>query len=277
MTPPSPADQAADYLRTRAPFRPPVGIVLGSGLGGYAEQPPARVSFPYRDIPGFPPCSVEGHAGRLVFRDQFGTGVVLMQGRLHRYEGHSWETISRPIRILARLGVTTLILTCAAGGLGDTTPGDLLLIEDHLNLMGDNPLIGWTEGVPSGASRFLEMGEAYDRDLLSLAERVGRESALTLRRGVLAGMTGPSFETPAEAAMLHRLGAHAANMSVVPEVLVARACGIRVLGVAVITNRAGTRVPQVTAHQEVLARAEQSLPSVARLLDGLLAQLKLTR
>jgi purine-nucleoside phosphorylase len=276
MNPPSPADQATDYLRSRVPFRPPVGIVLGSGLGGYAEQPPAQASFAYRDIPGFPACSVEGHAGRLVFRDQFGTGVALMQGRLHRYEGHSWETISRPIRILARLGVTTLILTCAAGGLGDTTPGDLLLIEDHLNLMGDNPLIGLTEGVPAGASRFLDMGEAYDRELLTLAERVGRESGLTLRRGVLAGMTGPSFETPAEAAMLHGLGAHAANMSVVPEVLVARACGLRVLVVAVITNRAGTRVPHVTAHQDVLARAEQSLPSMARLLDGLLAQLKLT-
>jgi len=265
-------EKAVEYLRPKLPFAPEVGLILGSGLGGYAERLPATVVAPYADIPGFPPCAVEGHAGRLVLTDRCGPRVAILQGRAHRYEGHSLEVVTRPVRVLAALGVRTLVVTCAAGALGMAQPGELLLIEDHLNLMGDNPLIGADRG-GVGRAGFVEMAGAYDPRLLTLAEDAARASAVPLRRGVLACLTGPSYETAAEAAMLARLGAQAVSMSVAPEVIVARALGLRVLGLAVLTNRAGARAEGPGGHLGVVAIAHGRAAQVGALLDEVLRRL----
>lgn len=263
---------AVEFLRSRLPGRPSVGIVLGSGLGGYADQAQALTTVPYQDIPGWPPCSVEGHTGRLIFMQRGGVSIAVLQGRVHRYEGYPLDTVTRPVRVLAALGMTTLIVTCAAGALDEAPPGTVMLIEDHLNLMGDNPLIG---AVPGGGwcGRFVEMAGAYDPALLDLAERTARAAGIPMRRGVLAAVTGPTYETAAEAAMLGRLGAQAVSMSTVPEVIVARALGLRVLGVALITNRAGASWDRERGHRQVVAMATGKAASVGALLDGVLAGL----
>lgn len=264
-----PVQPAVEFLRSRLPGRPSVGIILGSGLGGYAEQAQALAAIPYQEIPGWPPCSVEGHAGRLVLMQRGGACVAILQGRLHRYEGYALDRVTRPVRVLAALGVQTLIVTCAAGALDEAPPGTVMLIEDHLNLMGDNPLMGTAPG-GGGFGGFVEMAEAYDPALLALAERVARAAGLPIRRGVLAAVTGPTYETEAEAAMLGRLGARAVSMSTVPEVIVARALGLRVLGVALITNRAGAPLDRQVGHRQVVAMAASKAASVGALLDGVL-------
>nr|MBI3612846.1 purine-nucleoside phosphorylase [Nitrospirota bacterium] len=260
---------AVEFLRSRLPRRPSVGIILGSGLGAYADQAQALAAIPYQEIPGFPRCSVEGHAGRLVLTERSGVCVAILQGRVHRYEGYALDTVTRPVRVLAALGVTTLIVTCAAGALDESTPGSLMLIEDHLNLMGDNPLMG---SAPDGGwfGGFVEMAGAYDPALLALAERVGLAVGMPIRRGVLAAVTGPSYETGAEAAMLGRLGAQAVSMSTVPEVIVARSLGLRVLGLALITNRAGAPLDRQVGHRQVVAMATSKAAAVGIWLDGVL-------
>jgi purine-nucleoside phosphorylase len=276
VSPSSLVQQAVDYLLPRLPARPTVGIVLGSGLGAFAERSPSLTTISYEKIPSFPVCSVEGHAGCLVLTDRCGPCAAILQGRVHCYEGYSLEAVTRPVRVLATLGVTTLIVTCAAGSLEEAKPGDLMLIEDHLNLMGGNPLMGSEppEGQKSaGASRFVEMARAYDQDLLAVAERVAYKSGLSVRRGVLAAVPGPTYETAAEAAMLARLGAQAVSMSVVPEVIVARALKLRVLGLAVITNRSGEPLDRTAGHHEVVAVAESRAASVGILLEGVLRHL----
>lgn len=269
---PSPVRPAVEFLRSRLPGRPSVGIILGSGLGGYADQAQALAAVPYRDIPGWPPCSVEGHAGRLIFTQRGGVPVAVLQGRVHRYEGYTLDMVTYPVRVLAALGVTTLIVTCAAGALDEAPPGTVMLIEDHLNLMGDNPLMG---AAPGGGrfGGFVEMAGAYDPALLDLAERTARTAGLSVCRGVLAAVTGPTYETAAEAAMLGRLGARAVSMSTVPEVIVARALGLRVLGMALITNRSGAPLDRQIGHRQVVATAAGKAASVWALLDGVLGGL----
>lgn len=264
--------RAAEYLRARIPARPAVGIILGSGLGSVAERPPILAAIPYADIPGFPVCSVEGHAGRLVLTEREGVCVAILQGRAHRYEGVALATVTHPVAVLAELGVQTLIVTCAAGSLDGAEAGTLMLIEDHLNLMGDNPLMGAGRG-HLGSSGFVEMAQAYDPALIEIAEQVAGASGLSIRRGVLAAVAGPTYETPAEAEMLRRLGAQAVSMSVVPEVIVARALKLRVFGLALITNRSGTALDGRVGHSQVVAVAESRADSVAALLDGLLRRL----
>lgn len=266
---PVPLEAAVQALHSRLPMRPSVGIVLGSGLGAYADRVKASATIPYREIPGFPHCSVEGHAGRLVLTKRAGVCVAILQGRAHRYEGYTLETVTRPVRVLAGLGVTTLIVTCAAGALDEAQPGTCMLIEDHLNLMGDNPLIG---PAPGGGwfGRFVEMAEAYDPVLLALAEQVARTAGIPMTRGVLAAVAGPTYETRAEAAMLGRLGAQAVSMSTVPEVIAARALGLRVLGLALITNRSGAPLDRQIGHRQVLAMAASRAETVGVWLDGVL-------
>ncbi len=262
----APIRRSVDFLESRLPRRPTVGVILGSGLGGYADRPPILAALSYADIPGFSPCSVPGHGGRLVVTDRGGRSVAILQGRLHRYEGHSLEAVTRPVRVLAALGVKTLIVTCAAGALTDWPPGTVMLIADHLNLMGDNPLVG-------PGHRFVEMAEAYDPELRRLAEQAAQSLGLTLRQGVLAAVTGPSYETGAEAAMLARLGAQAVSMSTVPEVIVARSLGLRVFGLALLTNRAGTTLESGAGHGQVLAVAENRSTAVGDLLDRIIDRL----
>ncbi len=267
-----PVEAAVAHLRPRLPFRPRVGLVLGSGLGVYAERHPAKLEVDYADIPGFPPCTVEGHRGRLVFSDAAGPPAVLMQGRIHRYEGRSLQEVTRPVRILGALGIDTLILSCAAGALADIPAGQLMLVHDHLNLMGDNPLIGLSRE-PKGVDGFVEMATAYDASLLDLAESCAASVGVSVRRGVLGCVIGPTYETPAEAAMLRRLGADAVSMSTVPEVIVACALRLRVLAFALITNQAGVPIDATGSHRAVVATAERMTEKVARFLDGVLSRL----
>lgn len=259
---------AVEYLTPRLPFVPDVGIVLGSGLGALAERQPGTLVARYDEIPGFAPCRVEGHAGRLILTDGYGPRVAILQGRVHRYEGHPLDVVSRPVRVLAALGVRTVILTCSAGALGDAEAGELLLVDDHLNLLGDNPLAG-AHREEMGEAKFVEMAGAYDAQLLDVAERCAAVSGIRVRRGVLAGMLGPTYETPAEAGVLAQLGARAVSMSLVPETIVARSLGLRVLGLAVLTNRAGGRME---GHGEVVASATRLTATVGALLECILAR-----
>ena len=259
-------------LRSRLPNLPRVGLILGSGLGTYADRGPALAVVAYQDIAGFPLCSVEGHAGRLVLTERRGAFLAILQGRVHRYEGYPLDRVTYPVRVLAGLGVTTLIVTCAAGALDETQPGSLMLIEDHLNLMGDNPLMGAAPG-GGGFGGFVEMAGAYDPVLLNVAEREAQAAGIAVRRGVLAAVPGPTYETGAEAAMLARLGAQAVSMSTVPEVIVARSLGLRVLGLALITNRAGASLDRRIGHQQVVAVAAAHAATVGTLLDGVLGGL----
>src|SRR5687768_655229 len=255
---------AADYLRSQLPrdWRPSIGIILGSGLGALADEVEARASIPYPDIPGFAESSVEGHAGRLVLGTLEGVNVVVMQGRLHYYEGFDLHQVTFPVRVIKELGAHTLIVTNAAGGLNpDFEAGDLMLIEDHINLLGwggHNPLMGPND--PALGPRFPAMNPAYDPDLIRIAEKAGAECNVPLRRGVYILVAGPNYETRAELRLLRQWGADAVGMSTVHETLVARHGGMKVLGISNITNMALADSDEPVNHEEVLAVAEKSRP-----------------
>ena len=266
-------EKAVNYLQPLLPFQPTVGVVLGSGMGALAERPPVQKAIPYAEIPGFPTCSVAGHPGQLILTDRCGPRVAFLQGRVHKYEGHSLNTITRPIRVLASLGVQTLVVTCAAGALGTFAAGELMIIDDHLNLMGDNPLIGHHQ-VALEHHAFVEMTDAYEPSLKEIARRSIEAEGLPVRRGVLAALTGPTYETQAEAVMLQRLGADAVSMSVVPEVIVARRLNLRVLGLALIANRSGRPSQQGISHEAVLAMVESKGAVVGAVLEGILRHLE---
>ncbi|HEY5658502.1 MAG TPA: purine-nucleoside phosphorylase [Myxococcota bacterium] len=236
-------------------LEPRVAVVLGSGLGGLAEGVPRPVRIPYEDVPGFPTPQVAGHAGELVAGELEGVPVILQSGRFHLYEGHAPDTAALAVRAFAELGVEILIVTNAAGGLQPTFRiPTLMLIADHLNLMWRNPLIG---PVVEGEERFPDMAVPYDRELRELARRVAREAGIRLEEGVYAGVLGPSYETPAEIEMLRRARADAVGMSTVPEVVAARARGVRVLGISSITNRAAGLSAEPLSHEEVLEAGRQ--------------------
>jgi purine-nucleoside phosphorylase len=269
MTEPS-LRAAVKYLQDRLPRSPLVILVLGSGLAAVADHCTVQRRVPYADIPGFPTCSTEGHAGRLASATWRGLPVAVLEGRAHPYEGHSQEAVTRPIRALAALGARILITTCAAGALHEAAPGTLFLIDDHLNLMGGSPLEGSGDRVSE--PRFVEMADAYDARLRELAGDAARRAGIVMQRGVLACVRGPQYETAAEAEMLRRLGAHAVNMSLTPEVIAARYAQLRVLGLAVLTNRSGSAL-ETSDHHQVLAVAESRAKTMAVLLDGVLARL----
>jgi len=268
------AGEAARYIAERASLeerRPEAAVVLGSGLGVLAEEVQQAAVIPYRDIPHFPRPTVEGHAGRLVVGDLCGRTVVVMQGRLHYYEGYSLAEVTFGVRVTQRLGVPVLILTNAAGGLNPAfAAGDLMLITDHINLMPDNPLRGPND--ERFGPRFPSPVGVYDRGLLEVARDVARASGFTCREGVYVAVQGPSYETEAEVAWLRGLGADAVGMSTVPEAIVACHGGQRVLGVSTITNVLGRRPGQVVSHDEVLAVADRAKGRLGALLKGLLAR-----
>jgi purine-nucleoside phosphorylase len=269
---PRSVEQAVQSLQVRCSGTPSVGVVLGSGWGaaaaGVAEGARAE-KIPYGDIPGFPPCSVEGHLGTMVVGRGWGPLTAVLQGRTHRYEGDSWDDVTFPVRVLGAWGVKTLVVTNASGGLQGVEPGDLVLIVDHINLMGENPLIGatWTD------RRLVDMAGAYDPALMQLAEEVARDAGIPVRRGTLAALSGPTYETPAEARMLRILGANMACMSTVPEVIVARVLGIRVLGLSLVTNMSGLSDPGRSTHDTVVAMGERKTDPMARLLRGIVGRL----
>lgn len=260
-------EEAAGAVRKRLEGRAPtVAIVLGSGLGHLADEVQQAVRVPYTQIPGFPQPSVAGHRGELVAGTLEAMPVLVQSGRFHLYEGHSADVAALPVRVYARLGVRTLIVTNAAGGVRPTfRAGTLMLIADHVNLMFRNPLIG---PVLQGEERFPDMSEPYDAGLRALARQVAREAGIALEEGVYVGLLGPSYETPAEIRMLQRLGIDAVGMSTVPEAIVARARGMRCLGFSTITNLAAGISPTKLSHAEVLDVGRQMGQSLAAIVRG---------
>lgn len=266
-----PIAEAVRYLEPRLGRRPAVTLVLGSGLGALADRVEEPVTIPYAEIPGFAPSTVAGHAGRLVAGRLEGVDVLAYQGRYHAYEGHEPAALAVPVRTAAALGADTLLVTCAAGGLDPARgPGTLMLLSDHLNLMGRNPLVG---PVRPGEARFPDMTAPYDPELRALAEAVAEEEGVDVTEGVYAAVLGPSYETPAEIRMLARLGADAVGMSTVPEVIAARAAGLRVLGIALITNHAAGISGEPLDHAEVIAEGAAAAERFQRLVRGVLRRL----
>jgi len=251
--------------------KPTVAIVLGSGLGFLADEIADQVRVPYAKIPGFPQPTVQGHAGELVAGSLEGRQVIAQSGRFHLYEGHEASTAALPVRVFATLGVRTLVVTNAAGGIRRTfRPGSLMLISDHLNLMGRNPLVG---PVVPGEERFPDMSDPYDAELRALARRVAAEERIPLEEGTYAALLGPSYESKAEIQMLLRLGADAVGMSTAPEVIVARARGIRCLGISTVTNLAAGLGAPTLSHTEVLDTANRVKGDLAKLVRGIVREL----
>jgi purine-nucleoside phosphorylase len=268
---PEQVKQAAAYIREFLTAEPTIGLILGSGLGDLADRMEAKVKIPYQDIPGFPLSTVQGHQGCLVYGTLSGAKVIAMQGRFHYYEGHSLQAITSPVRVFHLLGVHTLMVTNAAGGVNtEFRPGDLMLITDHLNLTGNNPLIG--PHTAEWGPRFPDMSQAYSLQLQAIARKAAEERAIPLRSGVYAGLSGPSYETPAEIRMLRTLGADAVGMSTVPEIIVAGHMGMRALGISCITNMAAGILDQPLSHDEVLETTKKAKADFIALMEGIIKQ-----
>ena len=245
---------AVSYIRSRISAEPTVGMILGSGLGDFADTLENRRVIPFTDIPDFPAATVPGHTGAFVFGTRNGQSVVCLQGRLHYYEGHPMDVLTMPVRIMAKLGVKILVLTNAAGGVNkDYRPGDLMLIADHINFSGSNPLIGIHE--EDFGPRFPDVTDLYSANLRLKVKLAAVEAGIGLRQGVYMMFSGPSYETPAEIRMARILGADAVGMSTVPEAIVAAQCGIKVLGISCITNLAAGVSPNKLSHEEVMETA----------------------
>jgi len=262
------AARAASEIKVRAPGRlPRVGIVLGSGLGGIAERVEDAVAIPYGELPGFPQPGVEGHAGRLVVGRLAGTEVAVLQGRVHAYEGTGFAALRTAIRALKLAGVETLVLTCAAGSLRtEVGPGRLMVVADHINMLGTNPLVGPNDD--AFGPRFPSLTDAWDPDLRARLSAAGAALGIPMAEGVYAAWLGPSFETPAEVRMLKLLGADAVGMSMVPECIIARHCGLRVAGCAVITNLGVGLGDGPVDHAHTLRTAAAAAADLERLLVG---------
>jgi purine-nucleoside phosphorylase len=265
-------DRLAGAIRSRIKIQPRVAIILGTGLGGLADSIREAVIIPYSDLPDWPASTVVGHAGRLVVGLLEGQPVLVMQGRAHFYEGYSMAQVTLPVRVMQRLGIEILVVTNAAGAIHpEFAPGDVMLITDHLGIAGMtglNPLIG--PNLEEFGPRFPDMSQAYDRQLAGLARRVAKEKNITLREGVYVGLSGPSFETPADLRFLRLAGADSVGMSTVPEVTVARHGGTRVLGFSGISNKANLDGNTVTSHEEVLEAGKVLVPKLETLLRGVL-------
>ncbi|HEY7411154.1 MAG TPA: purine-nucleoside phosphorylase [Vicinamibacteria bacterium] len=243
--------EAVAHVRSRTGLHPSIGLVLGSGLGAFARSLERPTVIPYAEIPHFPRSTAIGHAGELVVGHSHGVPVAVMSGRPHFYEGHSPQAVVFPVRVLGRLGVKILVMTNAAGSVNvNYKPGELMVVEDHINLMGFNPLVGPNE--ESLGERFFDMSEAYDPALREIAEKACWKAGVTVRKGIYFAVSGPSYETPAEIRMARTLGADAVGMSTVPEVIAARHLGLRVLTISCITNMAAGVLKKKLDHREVL-------------------------
>jgi purine-nucleoside phosphorylase len=266
------AEHAARTIRARFDEEVRVALVLGSGLGAFADDLEESVAIPYEEIPGFARPTVEGHAGRLVLGRINGVPVAVMQGRFHYYEGYSFDEVLFPVRTLALYGAKSLVLTNAAGGINiELAQGALMVISDHLNLMGVNPLRGAHD--PRFGERFPDLTETYARDYQELAVEEAHAMGLDLRRGVYAALSGPTYETPAEIRMLRTLGADAVGMSTVPEAVAARQMGMKVLGISCITNMAAGVVGEPIVHQEVIETGERVRDTFRELLRRVIPKL----
>jgi purine-nucleoside phosphorylase len=266
-------EEAKRFIEARTDRRPRLGVVLGTGLGGFAGELDDRIAIPYRVIPHWPQSTAGGHAGELVFGRLGALEVVVMSGRVHLYEGYSPEQVAFGVRVLARLGVRALVLTNAAGGINlSLARGGLVLISDHINLQGSNPLVGPNDD--SLGPRFPDMSEAYSPQLRTTAKQVAQELGIQLAEGVYAAVPGPCFETPAEIRYLRAIGADLVGMSTVPEVIAANHMGVKALAISCVSNMAAGILPQKITHEEVLETGEMVRGTLVRFLKALLPRLE---
>jgi purine-nucleoside phosphorylase len=268
--------EAVEAIQNRTSIRPEVGIILGSGLGSVADSLTESVTISYTEIPHFHGTSVEGHAGKMIIGKFQGIPTVFLQGRFHRYEGYSMTDVVFPTRTICGLGIHTVVLTNAAGGVNTRfRPGDLMLIEDHLNLMGDNPLMG--PNLAQLGPRFPDLSEAYNRVCFDAFKQTAKEVGIEVHQGVYGGLLGPTYETPAEIRMLRTLGADAVGMSTVPESIAANHLGVRVAGVSCITNLGAGLSPQKLTHQEVIDNSRASAAKLKKLLEATVPKLSMSK
>ena len=260
--------ETANWLRAKMPSRPTTAIVLGTGLGRLAEEIAITMAIDYKDIPNFPVSTVEGHTGRLIFGTLGERDIMAMQGRFHYYEGYSMKEVTFPVRVMYELGIKTLFVSNAAGGMNPSFKiGDLMIITDHINFFPEHPLHG--PNFPTGP-RFPDMHEPYDHELIRLADAIAEEKGLQVQHGVYVGTQGPTFETPAEYRMYRIIGGDAVGMSTVPEVIVARHCGIRVFGVSIITDLGIEGKIEEVSHEEVQKAANAVQPLMADIMREML-------
>lgn len=265
--------EATQYIQSKIQTKPKVGLVLGSGLGIYVDQIQNKTIIPYQDIPHFKRTSVEGHEGRLILGEVHGAPVAALQGRLHAYEGYAMEEIVLPVRVLAALGIETLFLTNASGGINlDFHPGDLVAIEDHINFSGRNALVG--PNIAELGPRFPDMGSAYDPELIKLMASVAKNHHVEMKTGVYCSVLGPTYETPAEIRAFRILGADMVGMSTVPEVVAATHLGLKVAAVACITNYAAGIKVEKLSHADVKIVAEKAMVGFATILTETIGELK---
>jgi len=261
--------ETAEFLKSAQDLNPKIGIILGTGLGGLVNEIDIKVSISYEDIPHFPVSTVEGHSGRLIFGTIKGKPIMAMQGRFHYYEGYSMQEVTFPVRVMNLLGITHLIVSNATGGLNpDFKIGDIMAITDHLNMFGDNPLIG--KNIDEMGPRFPDMSEPYDKKLVQLALEIAKEENIDLKQGVYAGTSGPTFETPAEYKYFRIIGGDVVGMSTVPEVIVARHCGITCFGVSIITDSGVPGEIVEISHEEVQVVAQQAEPKMTKIISELI-------
>jgi len=248
--------ETADFIKAKCKLKPRIGIILGSGLGHFVQHMKIECSIPYGEIPYFIPPTVDGHSGNLILGTVGNVPIVVLQGRLHYYEGHSMDTVVYPTRTLAALGIEILIVTNSAGGYGEgMNAGDFMIIEDHINLMGTNPLMG--PNIKELGPRFPDMTKAYDPELIESAERIFRSQKTFFHKGVYVGVTGPTYETPSEIKMFKAIGGKAVGMSTVPEVIAANHMGLRVAAISCITNLAAGITENKLNHEEVTETAKR--------------------
>ncbi|MBR0490071.1 MAG: purine-nucleoside phosphorylase [Prevotella sp.] len=256
--------ETASWLKTKMTTSPKTAIILGTGLGQLASEITDKYEIPYSDIPNFPVSTVEGHSGKMIFGKLGGKDILAMQGRFHFYEGYSMKEVTFPVRVMYELGIKTLFVSNAGGG---TNPqfkvGDIMIITDHINFFPEHPLRG--KNFPTGP-RFPDMHEAYDHELVALADEIAKENGIKVQHGTYLGTQGPTFETPAEYRMFAKLGADSVGMSTVPEVIVAHHCGIKTFGVSVITDLGGFDVPVEVSHEEVQEAANKAQPLMATIM-----------
>lgn len=265
--------ETANFLHAKTNFKPEFGIILGTGLGGLVNEINIEHKIEYKDIPNFPVSTVEGHQGNLIFGKIEGKNIVAMQGRFHFYEGYSMQELTLPVRVMKFLGIKYLIVSNASGGMNpDFEVGDLMIIDDHINLFGTNPLIG--KNIDELGPRFPDMSEAYDLKLIELAQKYAKELGINVKKGVYAGVSGPTFETPAEYKYIRAVGADAVGMSTVPEVIVARHMGLTCFAMSVITDSGVPgQIIEIT-HEEVQEIAAKAEPKMAAILKRMLSAIK---
>jgi purine-nucleoside phosphorylase len=265
-------DESTDFVRSRSDFTPEIGVILGTGLGALAEEIDVDVSIPYSDIPHVPTSTVSSHEGALVLGQLSGKPVVAMKGRVHYYEGYSMKEITHPVRVMKGLGADRIIISNACGSMNPfIVPGDIVIVADHINLMGDNPLIG--PNYEELGPRFPDMAEAYAPELVELAEEVARDEKITVRKGVLAAVAGPNLETAAEYRFLRRIGADIVSMSMVPENIVAVHSGMRVLGLSAITDACLPDALGSATLEEILKVANSISPVLTKLVDKIVERM----